>query len=185
MLVRADRAAWSWLLSRIWATHVATGRAWLRALCRPALVAFVALFALTLPTAHLHGPSDAQHHIAVHWHGLPLLDAVPGSRTAPYSSTRAYACWSAGAGGFGRSRGWPGYRCGVGAAADKPLARDECRFAIAHLLAQRLAAAAARACHAGLCVDYRRLPATGCPDSPSRDSPARTPDDRIRTPVCR
>ena len=73
---QADRAAWSWLLSRIWAIHVATGRAWLRALCRPALVAFVALFALTLPTAHLHGPSDAQRHIAVHWHGLPLLDAV-------------------------------------------------------------------------------------------------------------
>ena len=92
---RVDRVAWVWLLGRIWATHVATGRAWLRALCRPALVAFVALFALTLPTAHLHGPIDwpephnqmrsvvrlwpvtgAQRHIAVHWHGLPLLDAV-------------------------------------------------------------------------------------------------------------
>ena len=73
---QVDRAAWAWLLGRIWATHVAAGRAWLRALCRPALVAFIALFALTLPTAHLHGPSDAQRHIAVHWHGLPLLDAV-------------------------------------------------------------------------------------------------------------
>ena len=92
---RVDRVAWVWLLGRIWATHVATGRAWLRALCRPALVAFVALFALTLPTAHLHGSIDwpephnqmrsvvrlwpvtgAQRHIAVHWHGLPLLDAV-------------------------------------------------------------------------------------------------------------
>ena len=92
---RADRAAWAWLLGRIWATHVATGRSWLRALCRPAFVALVALFALTLPTAHLHGPIDwpephnqmrsvvrlwpvtgAPRHIAVHWHGLPLLDAV-------------------------------------------------------------------------------------------------------------
>ena len=73
---RVDRVAWVWLLGRIWATHVATGRAWLRALCRPAFVAFVALFALTLPTAHLHGSSGAQRHIAVHWHGLPLLDAV-------------------------------------------------------------------------------------------------------------
>ena len=73
---RADRAAWTWLLGRIWATHVATGRSWLRALFRPALIAFGALFVLTLPTAHLHGPSGAQRHIAVHWHGLPLLDAV-------------------------------------------------------------------------------------------------------------
>ncbi len=73
---RVDRAAWAWLLGRIWATHVAAGRAWLRALCRPALVAFVALFALTLPTAHLHGPTGTERHIAVHWHGLPLLDAV-------------------------------------------------------------------------------------------------------------
>ena len=86
---RADRAAWAWLLGRIWATHVATARALLRALFRPALVAFIALFTLTLPTAHLHGPIDwpephnqmrsvvrpwpvtgAQRHIAVHWHGL-------------------------------------------------------------------------------------------------------------------
>ena len=71
-----DRAAWDWLLGRIWVTHVATGRAWLRALCRPALVAFIALFALTLPTAHLHGPTGTDRHVAVHWHGLPLLDAV-------------------------------------------------------------------------------------------------------------
>ena len=73
---RADRAAWTWLLGRIWAKHVAMGCAWLRALCRPAFVAFVALFALTLPTAHLHGLNGAQRHVAVHWHGLPLLDAV-------------------------------------------------------------------------------------------------------------
>ena len=77
---QVDRAAWAWLLGRIWATHVATGRARLRALCRPALVAFVVLFALTLPTAHLHGPTGTERHIAVHWHGLPLLDAVLAAR---------------------------------------------------------------------------------------------------------
>ena len=77
---QVDRAAWAWLLGRIWATHVVAGRAWLRVLCRPALVAFIALFALTLPTAHLHGPTGTERHIAVHWHGLPLLNAVLAAR---------------------------------------------------------------------------------------------------------
>ncbi|MAG36938.1 MAG: hypothetical protein CL878_11945 [Dehalococcoidia bacterium] len=72
----SDQITWAWLLGRIWSAHIGTGRAWLRALFRPTLAAFIVLIALTLPTAHLHGPTGSQRHVEVHWHGHPLLNAA-------------------------------------------------------------------------------------------------------------
>ena len=149
-------------------------------------VAFVALFALTLPTAHLHGPSRyAQRHIAVHWHGLPLLDAVLAARQhATHHHVHMPVETAGSVGGVGGSRGWPGCQSGVGAAADKPLARDECRVRNR----SPICTASCRCRSTVLAMlDFvwttDALPATGCPDSPSRDSPARTPDDRIGIPT--